>query len=107
MYSGWAFIDVDGTLIDQNDNPRPYVSDLVSRLYDLNLIVVIWSGGGSKYAESKFNMICRRISNFEMLKKIREYRWKGDPIQWDHIRPVFFVDDSESLLDYHIARGCG
>lgn len=46
------FIDVDGTLIDDNDRPRPFVMAAAWLLLARNIHgIVVWSGGGSKYAE--------------------------------------------------------
>lgn len=108
MYSGWAFIDVDGTLIDANDNPRPYIKELFQGLKDLNLIVVVWSGGGKEYADLKVQSICNKTINWDLYNNIvNDFMWKGTQIAWDHINPVFFIDDAEGLLDYHSKLGAG
>lgn len=105
MYSGWAFVDVDGTIIDENDRPRPYIKELIETLYNLNLVVVIWSGGGDKYAEDKFNRACYKIGHPELLNYVSQYLWKANKIEWSHIRPVFFVDDSEYIAKEHEGEG--
>jgi hydroxymethylpyrimidine pyrophosphatase-like HAD family hydrolase len=48
-----AFIafDVDGTLIDKDDEPRHKVIDLYRAFQALGHDMVIWSGGGIGYAE--------------------------------------------------------
>lgn len=42
--------DVDGTLIDRNDEPRPEVLALFRAFVGLGEPVGIWSGGGVDYA---------------------------------------------------------
>lgn len=43
--------DVDGTLIDFNDNHRKHVVSLVKWFVASGAEVIIWSGGGKGYAE--------------------------------------------------------
>ena len=43
--------DVDGTLIDFNDNIRPEVVMLLTTLVYAGNHVIVWSGGGKDYAE--------------------------------------------------------
>lgn len=45
----YIYVDVDGTLIDEHDQPREPVVSAV-RLAALRHTVVIWSGGGADYA---------------------------------------------------------
>jgi phosphoserine phosphatase len=49
--------DVDGTLIDFDDNPRWRVIELAQHLAYLPHRVIIWSGGGKDYAE----VVARRL----------------------------------------------
>ena len=42
--------DVDGTLIDENDQPRQDVIDLLKAMSKF-CDVAVWSGGGCEYAE--------------------------------------------------------
>ena len=42
--------DVDGTLIDDQDNPRWEVIDLLRALHACGATIGIWSGGGADYA---------------------------------------------------------
>lgn len=104
MYSGWAFVDVDGTLIDKDDNPRPHIRELFLGLKKLNLIVVVWSGGGKEYAANVIEDISSKIG-WNLNPWIDEYRWKGTPIIWSHIRPVFFIDDSDFIKTEHTEDG--
>ena len=46
-----AFFDVDGTLITFEDKPRHDVIQLLRTLYDLDVDIVVWSGGGREYAQ--------------------------------------------------------
>lgn len=100
MYKGWVFVDVDGTLIDKDDNPRPFIRELFEGLKKLNLILVVWSGGGKEYAEEQVNKLDTKIYNL-----VDEFRWKGTPVIWTHIRPVFFIDDSEFIEKEHTGDG--
>lgn len=97
MYKGWAFIDVDGTLIDEYDQPRPYIKELIDFLTINKVRVIIWSGGGKQYAEDKFHRACIKIGHPELFTLADGFLWKADKIEWNHIRPVWFVDDSEYI----------
>jgi hydroxymethylpyrimidine pyrophosphatase-like HAD family hydrolase len=110
MYKGWVFVDVDGTLIDKDDNPRPFIRELFEGLKKLNLILVIWSGGGEKYARHQVAKIS--VANphpvskgYDIFKLVDEFRWKGTPVTWTHIRPVFFIDDSKFIEQEHAEDG--
>lgn len=43
--------DVDGTLIDYDDNPRDDIINLLKTLSNGGFNIVVWSGGGKMYAE--------------------------------------------------------
>ena len=100
MYNGWAFVDVDGTLIDCNDNPRPFIKELFMVIKELNLILVVWSGGGREYAEQQTIKLGQSYWNL-----VDEFRWKDTPVSWNHIRPVWFVDDSLFIKQEHSTDG--
>lgn len=42
--------DVDGCLIDERDQPRHEVIDLLRALHRLGFDIIVWSGGGADYA---------------------------------------------------------
>lgn len=42
--------DVDGTLIDDEDQPRRHVIALLEAFVDVGADVLVWSGGGFDYA---------------------------------------------------------
>lgn len=44
--------DVDGTLIDFEDNPRSEIVALAASLLETEHVVIVWSGGGQAYAET-------------------------------------------------------
>jgi len=96
--SRWVFIDVDGTLIDQWDNPRPYVRELFEKLRRLDCKIIVWSAGGHEYARSKIGMISRKI-NFTLHGYVTAYWWKAwyDQIVIPHER--FFIDDVKEMLE--------
>jgi len=110
----WVFVDVDGTLIDQDDNPRPYIPEFILGLKELECTIVIWSAGGNKYAEQKFNMICNRLyyggnTNWDLRKLIRSYLSKHNHIDAALILKddQFYVDDVQELLDSVQKQGHG
>lgn len=43
--------DVDGTLIDYDDNPREDIIQLLVEFADANFRITVWSGGGRDYAK--------------------------------------------------------
>ena len=50
---GIVIIDVDGTIIDQNDKLRPYVIQFVLALKKDDITVYLWSAGGFDYTFGK------------------------------------------------------
>lgn len=103
MYSGWAFIDCDGTLIDGNGEARPHIRQLINKIKELNLILVVWSGGGKEYAQLVVRTLERH--GYINFNEVDHFMWKGTPIQWSHIRPVWFVDDSPFIIKEHTTDG--
>ena len=110
----WVFVDVDGTLIDIEDNPRPYIPEFILKLKELGCTIVIWSAGGEKYAESKFNMICNKLywgknPNWDLYPHIRTYLGKRnhEDAAFDLKDFQFYVDDVQELLDYMVKKGHG
>lgn len=93
----WIFIDVDGTLVDIDDNPRPYIPDLIRGAAALSLNIVIWSAGGADYAKQKFLMSCRKFG-INLDPHIYGYMFKGDGEKLILKDPAFYVDDVEALL---------
>ena len=59
-----AAFDVDGTLIDYEDNPREDVLSLLRALQGLGCNIIVWSGGGQHYAENW-------VHNLRRLKMLR------------------------------------
>lgn len=104
MYKGWTFVDVDGTLIDIDDNPRPEIRELFITIKNLDLILVVWSGGGKEYAEKVIKDISFRLG-WDLRNFVDNFMWKGTPIQWSHIKPVWFVDDSKHIKQEHSTDG--
>ncbi|KKM19587.1 hypothetical protein LCGC14_1654190 [marine sediment metagenome] len=110
----WVFVDVDGTLIDIEDNPRPYIPEFILKLKELGCTIVIWSAGGALYAESKINAICNRLyysenPNWDLRPHIRTYLGKRNHkdaalILKDY---QFYVDDVQELLDAMDREGHG
>jgi hydroxymethylpyrimidine pyrophosphatase-like HAD family hydrolase len=55
------FIDIDGTLIDKDDNIRPFVSDLLIAAKAKGFSIFIWSGGGVEYAKEHIKRIYKKF----------------------------------------------
>jgi hydroxymethylpyrimidine pyrophosphatase-like HAD family hydrolase len=110
----WVFVDVDGTLIDIEDNPRPHIPEFILKLKELGCTIVIWSGGGADYAEQKFNAICNRLywsknPNWNLQPHIRTYleKWNFEDAALILKDFQFYVDDVQSLLDNMAKKGHG
>jgi ribonucleotide monophosphatase NagD (HAD superfamily) len=107
----FVFIDVDGTLIDQNDNPRPHVIELLQRLYAAGYQIIIWSAGGAQYAECKINMVSTHLTyalnaQVNLDQYVFGYADKSEPpvIQES---PKFYIDDMEALVAHVQKSGHG
>lgn len=73
--------DVDGTLIDENENINESTLDLVIALYAQkwkNADIIIWSGGGSDYARTQFERIMKQaLPNVKFHSKLEYAEIKG------------------------------
>jgi len=102
-----VFVDVDGTIIDHDDNPRPYVWEFFYYLKNqLDCYVIAWSAGGADYAERKMGMISR-ILNVDLESFVDSYEWKADMKKITVSNPRFYIDDAEGLLDAMERSGHG
>ena len=103
----WVFVDVDGTLIDANDEPRPYVSELLYCLKkQLDCYVIVWSAGGDDYARRKLGMISRKI-DVDLIPFVDAYLWKADMDKIVIDNPRFYIDDAVGLLESMERSGYG
>ncbi len=106
-----VYIDVDGTLIDKDDNIRPHIPELIDGLINLGCKIIIWSAGGEDYAESKWNMICNQI--FEQTdevyhKKVDTFMWKHKEFNWKDallIGDRCYIDDHLELIFNMVNKG--
>jgi hypothetical protein len=106
-------MDVDGTLVDKDDEPRPFVAEFFRRVRQLkNVKIVVWSAGlaGSRgaefgqYAKDKIAMIDRKLrSNIQNM--VNAYLWKGT--KFILAAPQFYVDDDPTLLEAKKKMGHG
>lgn len=94
----YVFIDVDGTLIDQNDNCRPKVRELFEKLASLNVKIIVWSAGGEEYAEQKLNRVSHEI-NYDLDSHVKTYWRKAWYSKIILNEPKFFIDDEPALLE--------
>ena len=97
----YVFLDVDGTLIDKDDNSRPYIPELIDGILNIGATIIIWSAGGDKYAESKWNMICNKIfkSTGKLYHdKVVNFMWKKDWQETALVGDRLYVDDQPELI---------
>lgn len=95
------FIDVDGTLIDIDGNPRPFVGWFFEQLHTVHpeWSVYVWSAGGVPYAQSRVNQLERRLRGPLHVCKVLA---KG--LGFPRSVLAFFIDDHEGLIteaEYH------
>ena len=81
--------DVDGTLIDFDDNIRPEVIMLLVSLADAGNHVIVWSGGGKEYAEQ----VGRRLGLPDHVVYMAKFPSSALP----HV-DVAFDDEKDTLL---------
>lgn len=55
------FIDVDGTLIDKDDNIRPFVKELFEAAHAKGFFIFVWSAGGVNYAKIQLQRIYHKL----------------------------------------------
>ena len=76
--------DVDGTLIDENDNVNERIRSILVGLASFkNVKIVVWSGGGELWARQVGNRI--GIDNY-----VDRYASK---MEWQEIQPDIAIDD--------------
>lgn len=108
-----VYIDVDGTLVDHNDNVRPHIPELIDGLTELGCTIIIWSAGGEEYAESKWNMICNQIfkeTDETYHKKVDTFMWKHKAYNWKDallIGERCYIDDHQELIHSMAEKGHG
>lgn len=73
-----GFIDIDGTLINHNDQPIPHVVNFVKKMFKKGAQLVAWSQGGGDYAKR----VCSDLRIAHMFKAFLD-------------KPDFYVDDKE------------
>ena len=56
------YVDIDGTLIDKDDNIRPFVGELLETAHAKDFKIFIWSAGGIDYAQRQTRKIFARIN---------------------------------------------
>jgi long-chain acyl-CoA synthetase len=93
----WAF-DVDGTLIGsiRSDRLRPGAGELLARLVDRGVAIVLWSAGGAEYAREMADShgIGHHFAGFYAKHDRDEHkRYRVDHFAAHH-QPTVFVDDS-------------
>jgi long-chain acyl-CoA synthetase len=93
----WAF-DVDGTLIGsiRSDRLRPGAADLLARLVERGVVIVLWSAGGADYARAMADShgIGHYFAGFYAKQDRDEHkRYRVDHFAAEH-HPDVFVDDS-------------
>jgi long-chain acyl-CoA synthetase len=93
----WAF-DVDGTLIGsiRSDRLRPGAAELLTRLVERGVAIVLWSAGGAGYARemADHHGIGHYFAGFYAKQDRDEHkRYRVDHFAVEH-HPVVFVDDS-------------
>jgi long-chain acyl-CoA synthetase len=93
----WAF-DVDGTLIGsiRSDRLRPGAADLLARLVERGVAIVLWSAGGAGYARdmADHHGIGHYFAGFYAKQDRDEHkRYSVDHFAAEH-HPIVFVDDS-------------
>lgn len=96
-----VFVDVDLTLIDKDDVPRPHVPEFFEKLHNLGCRVIVWSAGGQSYAERKIEMLERKLE-LELKQYINEFVSKGFSVEQDG---AFYIDDAEGLLSFQQTKG--
>lgn len=69
--------DVDGTLIDFEDQPRWEVIDMLRAFHAIGYRILVWSGGGASYA----GYVVRRLGLSGFVSQILS---KGDAVEADY-----------------------
>lgn len=82
--------DVDGTLIDFNDRPRPVMLLLLSTLLYAGNEVIVWSGGGREYA-AKW---AERLGVLDRVTALGKF----DPAVKDLHVDLAFDDEKDTLM---------
>jgi hypothetical protein len=90
-----VLLDVDGCIIDHQDNFRPFIIPFLQRAHQLGYEIIVWSGGGDDYARRHIS----RLGPF-YLDYVRSFKTKIGNCKPENFvgRQVFVIDDSESLI---------
>jgi hypothetical protein len=94
-----AFFDVDGTLIDKDDVPRPLIPVLFKALTDRDCSIIVWSGGGRDYAKRQ----AQKILGVD--EYVLDYDAKFNFKRFNINEHDFCVDDEEFVCRYFVKEG--
>jgi FMN phosphatase YigB (HAD superfamily) len=95
-------IDIDGTLVDKDDNPRPFIDKLLDTINANDYVALLWSGGGIYYARDKARRLGIEKKIIGIVPKTTETMSKMliDPKEY------YVIDDSQDLIDAMETAGC-
>jgi FMN phosphatase YigB (HAD superfamily) len=95
----WVFIDIDGTILDIEDNVRLHTCDLFQRIVDLKGTIIVWSEGGENYAKYAVR---------QLPYDAQQYIWlttgKNSGKDQALLGPKVFIDDSKAFIDKQIEK---
>jgi hydroxymethylpyrimidine pyrophosphatase-like HAD family hydrolase len=86
--------DIDGTLIDYNDEPRKKIISLLKIFKSFGHKIIVWSGGGKDYASLL-------ISRLKLDKFVDEYHSKVSHPYGKNV-DICFDDEEVSLAKLNI-----
>jgi hypothetical protein len=100
---GRLFIDVDGTLVSKDDEPRPFLDQFFKEM-DGIFDVIVWSAGGKDYAKMK-----TRNTRLDIQRYVSRYDSKYNFVVKYRPRPGdVCIDDDPNVVevfDSHGAKG--
>jgi hydroxymethylpyrimidine pyrophosphatase-like HAD family hydrolase len=87
------YCDIDGTLIDKDDNIRPFVKELFETAHTKGFSILVWSAGGVSYAKIQLERIYYKLNLKTPVSIIpKDFKY----VQYKDFRSVC-IDDMEDV----------
>ena len=90
------FIDIDGTIVDSNENPVPFAISKINECYDNGYTIIITTMRGDKFFDQK-SRFCKQ----KTVMLLNSIELKYHSILWDVPSPRVIINDEGAIAINH------
>ena len=95
------FLDCDGTLIDKDENIRPFVKELFEIAHAKGFSIFIWSAGGVTYAEQIISRVYKKLGITTPAQIVQ----KDSKLIRNRTEDIVCIDDQLEVVENFIRQG--